>query len=50
MDIVLWRLSVDPKISRKAVENVRNFLIEYKLVDEKKTPPVNELFTNRFLE
>ncbi|MEE8449802.1 MAG: ABC transporter substrate-binding protein, partial [Thermodesulfobacteriota bacterium] len=38
------------KISRKAVENVRNFLIEYKLADENKVPPVDELFTNRFVD
>jgi hypothetical protein len=50
LDVVLWRLSVNPKTSRKGVASVRNFLVEYKLVDENKTPAVDELFTNRFID
>jgi ABC-type nitrate/sulfonate/bicarbonate transport system substrate-binding protein len=49
-DLVLERLSVNPKIGRKGVENVKDFLVEYKLVDEKKAPPTDELFTNRFID
>ncbi|MEE8449914.1 MAG: ABC transporter substrate-binding protein, partial [Thermodesulfobacteriota bacterium] len=44
-DLVIADLPVDPKITRKAVDNVKNFLIEYKLIDEKKAPPADELFT-----
>ncbi len=47
---MLGHFDVDQKISRKAVENVRNLLIENKLVDKKRVPPVDELFTNRFVE
>ncbi|MEE8448376.1 MAG: ABC transporter substrate-binding protein [Thermodesulfobacteriota bacterium] len=41
--------SLDGKLKRKAVENVRAFLIEYGLVKANETPPVDELFTVRFI-
>lgn len=40
----------DARISRKAVENVRDFLIEYEIIPREKVPPVDEVFTNRFVE
>ena len=48
--LVIMRLPLDLKITPKAVDNVRNFLIENKLIDEKKAPPVNKLFTTRFVD
>lgn len=45
-----FRFSPDGQITRKAVENLRNFLIEYGLVPKEKTPPVEELYTMRFLD
>ena len=38
----------DGKINRKAVENLRTFLIQYGIIEEGRTTPVDELFTNRF--
>ena len=40
--------SRDGRLNRSALENVRNFLIEYGLVARDKTPPVDDLFTNKF--
>lgn len=42
-------LSRDGKIVEKALENVRNFSIEYGIVAPEKTPPVNQLYTNEYL-
>ena len=42
--------SKDGRIERRAVENVRNFLIDYEIVPKDKTPPADELFTTRFTE
>lgn len=36
------------KVQKKAVENVRNFLIDYQIVPREKTPPAEELFTVDF--
>lgn len=46
----MFNFSPDGKISRNAMENVRNFLVEYGIVDKEKTPPVEELYTTKFLE
>lgn len=35
----------DGKIRRQAIENVRNFLLKYKLLPRDKTPPVEELYS-----
>lgn len=43
-------LTKDGKIERKAVENVRNFIIEFGLVAREKTPGVDEIFTDRFFK
>lgn len=40
--------SGDGKISREAVENTRNFLIEYELMPKDKTPVIEELYTRQF--
>lgn len=45
---VAVNFSKDGKINRKAVENLRSFLIQYEIIEDKRTPPVDELFTNRF--
>lgn len=42
--------SKDGRIDRRAVENVRNFLIEYEIVPKDKTPPADELFTSKYTE
>ncbi|MEE8448183.1 MAG: ABC transporter substrate-binding protein [Thermodesulfobacteriota bacterium] len=44
----VFRFTSDGKINRKALENVRNFLIQYGIVSEAKTPPVEELYTRKF--
>jgi ABC-type nitrate/sulfonate/bicarbonate transport system substrate-binding protein len=46
--IKYYPLTKDGKIERKAVENVRSFLIEQGIVTRDKTPPVEELFTSQF--
>ncbi|MEE8449866.1 MAG: ABC transporter substrate-binding protein [Thermodesulfobacteriota bacterium] len=38
-----------PTITRKAVENARNFLIEAGLIPKKKAPPLDKLYTTRFV-
>ena len=40
----------DGRINRKAVENVRNFLIDFGIISAQKTPPVDELYTNSLVE
>lgn len=37
-------------MDRKAVENVRALLIDYGIVPKDKAPPVDELFTNKFVQ
>ncbi|MEE8448561.1 MAG: hypothetical protein V3S39_02900, partial [Thermodesulfobacteriota bacterium] len=51
-EIVYPRLKFFPggRIEREAVKNVRNFLIEYGLLKDAKTPKVDELFTNQFTQ
>lgn len=44
------KFSRDGKINPKALENVRTFLIEYGIVAKKKVPPLEELFTTKFVE
>lgn len=38
----------DGKISRKGLENVRNFLLEYNIVSKDKAPAVDDMFTDQF--
>lgn len=38
------------KIDRKALENVRDLLVEYGIVSEEKTPPVDKLYTTQFIQ
>lgn len=49
-DFLVESFRPGPRITRKAVENVRDFLIEYEIISKETTPPVDELFTSRFLE
>ncbi|MEE8449440.1 MAG: ABC transporter substrate-binding protein [Thermodesulfobacteriota bacterium] len=42
------RYSEDGKINRKALENVRKFLIDYKIVKRGKIPETADLYTDRF--
>lgn len=41
----LFRFTTDGKINRKALENVRNFVIDYGLVAKEKVPPLDELYS-----
>lgn len=50
MMVKLVSLSRTGKIEQKAVENVRGFLIEYELLPKDKAPPVEEIYTARFVE
>lgn len=43
------RFSKDGKIEKKALENVRNFLIEYGITPRDKTPGAEELYSTEFL-
>lgn len=43
-------LTKDGKIERKALENVRSFLVEYGLVPREKAPAVDDIFTDRFFK
>lgn len=40
----------DGKVNPKALENVRNFLVEYGMIPKDKVPPLDGLFTTRFTE
>lgn len=44
------RYGRDTRIDPKAIENVRTFLIDYKIISREKAAPLAELFTNRFIE
>jgi NitT/TauT family transport system substrate-binding protein len=46
----LFSYTENPRINRAGVENVRSFLIDNGVLKAEKAPPVNELFTNRFVE
>ena len=45
---VVVNFTKDGKINRRAVENIRTFLIKYGIIQRERTPPVDKLFTNRF--
>ncbi len=45
----LLKYSKDGRISPKAIENVRNFLIEYKIVPKDKAPEVRAIYSNKYL-
>ena len=44
---ITW--SKDGRITRTALENVRNFLIEYGIITKEKAPSLEEFFTDEFL-
>lgn len=44
---ITW--SKDGRISKTALENVRNFLIEYGIIAKEKAPGLEEIFTEEFL-
>lgn len=46
----ILRYGKEGKIDRKAMENVRNFLIDYGIVPKEKVPPVESLYTNEYNE
>lgn len=39
-----------PKISRKAVENARDFLTDFGVIPKEKAPSVDDLYSNKFLQ
>lgn len=39
----------DWTISARGIANVRSFLVEYGLTSKEKTPPADELYTNKFV-
>lgn len=43
-------LSRTGKIERPAMENIRNFLLEYELVPKDKAPPLEEIYTTKFTD
>jgi ABC-type nitrate/sulfonate/bicarbonate transport system substrate-binding protein len=45
----LLKFSRDGRLDPKAIENVRNFLIEYKIVPKEKAPEVSGIYTNKYL-
>ncbi len=47
-DFIKW--SKDGNISRTALENVVNFMIEWKIVSKEKVPPLDQLSTDKFLK
>lgn len=44
------RFAKDGKIDRKAVENIRDFLIRYDIVSKDKAPPVEQLYTSELTD
>lgn len=44
------RYGADGKIDKKGMENVVNFLIEYGIIARDKTPPMEQLYTQKFAE
>lgn len=42
------RFSPDGKVNLQAVENVKNFLVDYGVITREKAPPVEELYTREF--
>lgn len=43
------RYGREPKLNKKAVENVRNFLIEAGILSKEKVPPIDKLITTKFV-
>ncbi len=43
------KYSKDGRIDKQALENVRDFLIKFKLIKAAKTPPVEKMYTERFI-
>ncbi len=43
-----FRFSKDGRVPRKAVENVRSFVLDYGLAPREKMPPAEELYTEEF--
>ncbi len=46
---MMTRYTKNGYIKRQAVENLRNFLIEHKLISSAEAPPVDKVYTTRFL-
>ena len=46
-DFIKW--TKDGKVPRIALENVVNFMIDWKLVSKEKVPPLDQLYTEQFL-
>lgn len=42
------RYGRDGKIDPRGLENIRNFLVEYRIIPKEKAPPVEKLFTREF--
>jgi hypothetical protein len=38
------------RIDPKGLENVVSFLVAYRIVKKEKLPPLNELYTNKFVQ
>lgn len=49
-DNILRYEGKDGRIDPRAVENVRNFLVEYGMVPKDKVPPLDVVFTNKFVD
>ena len=45
---VNWQTTM--RINRAAVQNVADFLVKYRLAKKEEIPPLNQLFTNRFVD
>ncbi|MEE8448375.1 MAG: ABC transporter substrate-binding protein [Thermodesulfobacteriota bacterium] len=41
--------SLDGKLERKAIENVRSFMIEYKIIKAKEAPSIDDIYTDKFV-
>ena len=44
-----FAFSRDGKVSRKGLENLRNFFIEYGLIPKEKAPAIEKLYTDEFV-
>ena len=40
---------MDGKLERKAIENVRSFMIEYKIIKAKEAPAIDDIYTDKFV-
>jgi ABC-type nitrate/sulfonate/bicarbonate transport system substrate-binding protein len=43
------QFSLDGKLERKAIENVRSFMIEYKIIKAKEAPAIDDIYTDKFV-